>query len=193
MTRCGQLDGLDARPALAAAHWHEQREHHQQAAAAQQAHARLRSIYEAQAAPIPSELIRRTPPTEIVARFETVLRATLPVQVDRILADPAWPALTTALRRAEAGSYSPASVLTAAAEGRELDTADHPAQVLIWRLDNASSRRLAAAKASSTMAVETSVPAFVTAESKFLPLVGVGDDHQPGGRILVRVTCWILH
>ncbi|MFI7364898.1 relaxase/mobilization nuclease domain-containing protein [Streptomyces sp. NPDC050149] len=155
--------------ALAASHWHEQREHHQQAAAAQQAHARLRSTYEAQAAPILSELIRRTPPTETVARYEGVLRATLPAQADRILADPAWPALTTALRRAEAGSYSPASVLTAAAEGRELDTADHPAQVLIWRLDNASNRRLAAAKASSTMAIEPSTLAVVPADTKVPP------------------------
>ncbi|MEV0849266.1 hypothetical protein AB0J21_25915 [Streptomyces sp. NPDC049954] len=66
--------------ALAAAHWHEQREHHQQAAAAQQAHAGLRSTYEAQAAPVLSELIRRTPPTETVARYEGVLRATLPTK-----------------------------------------------------------------------------------------------------------------
>lgn len=155
--------------ALAAAHWHEQRDHPQQAAAGQRAHARLRSTYEAQAAPILSELIRRTPPTETGARYEGVPRATLPAQVDRILACPAWPALTTALRRAEAGSHSPASVLSAAAEGRELDTADHPAQVLIWRLDNASSRRLAAAKASSTMAVEPSMPAVVPADSKVPP------------------------
>lgn len=36
--------------ALAAAHWYEQRDHQQQAAAAQQTHARLRRTYEAQAA-----------------------------------------------------------------------------------------------------------------------------------------------
>ncbi|MFD3608681.1 relaxase/mobilization nuclease domain-containing protein [Streptomyces atroolivaceus] len=155
--------------ALAAAHWHEQRDHQQQAAAAQQTHARLCSTYEAQAAPVLSELIRRAPPAETVTRYEGILRAALPAQVDRILADPAWPALTAALRRAEAGSHSPASVLTAAAEGRELDTAEHPAQVLIWRLDNASSRRLAAARASSTMATGPSTSTVMPADSKTPP------------------------
>ncbi|MBD2833813.1 MULTISPECIES: relaxase/mobilization nuclease domain-containing protein [Streptomyces] len=155
--------------ALAAARWHEQRDHQQQVAAARQTHALLCSTYEAQAAPVLSELIRRAPPADTVTRYEGILRATLPAQVDRILADPAWPALTAGLRRAEAGSHSPASVLTAAAEGRELDTAEHPAQVLIWRLDNASSRRLAAARASSTMATGPNTSTVMPADSKTPP------------------------
>ncbi|MCX4674327.1 relaxase/mobilization nuclease domain-containing protein [Streptomyces sp. NBC_01433] len=158
--------------AVAAARWHEQRGHQQQAAAAHQALTHLRTAYQQQAAPILTELAHRTPPTETVARYEAALRTVLPTHADRILTDPAWPALATVLRRAETDGRRPAELLTEAAEGRELDTAELPAQVLIWRIGNTPDRRKAAATAASTVAARrsaTSATAPLSADAKAHP------------------------
>jgi hypothetical protein len=144
--------------AIAAARWHEQHGHQQQAAAAHQALTHLRSTYQQQAVPVLTDLAHRTPPTETVTRYEATLRNVLPTHADRILTDPAWPALTTVLRRAETSGRRPAELLAEAAEGRELDTAELPAQVLIWRIDNASDRRRTAATATSTVPARRNTP-----------------------------------
>ncbi|MFB7745634.1 relaxase/mobilization nuclease domain-containing protein [Streptomyces sp. NPDC056132] len=86
------------------------------------------------------------------------LRPAYQQQADPILTDPAWPALATVLRRAETDGRRPAELLTEAAKGRELDTAELPAQVLIWRIDNASARRRTAATAASTVPARRSTP-----------------------------------
>ncbi|WP_380169792.1 MobF family relaxase [Jannaschia sp. R86511] len=65
----------------------------------------------------------------------------------RVLADPAWPALAAAVAERHAGDPTgpdPAQLLRAAAAQRETGTADSLAQVLTWRLrDRATERRVA--------------------------------------------------
>ncbi|MET8745479.1 hypothetical protein [Streptomyces sp. NPDC004728] len=56
------------------------------------------------------------------------------IHADRILTDPAWPTLITALAHSEPAGYRPHRLLAQAAAERELDTAKCPAQVLICRI-----------------------------------------------------------
>ncbi|XIE80170.1 mobilization protein [Streptomyces sp. SBR177] len=132
--------------ARAAAHWHTQRGHEQQAAAAEQALRHLRAGYEQAAAPILTELTRRTPRLQTAHRFEVTIRHTIPAQADRILTDPAWPALVTTLAHAESAGHHPRQLLAQAASERELDTAERPTQVLIWRISAQPARPMKAAR-----------------------------------------------
>ena len=84
--------------------------------------------------PVLADLARRAPRAATASRFEQDLRAALPDHADRILADPAWPALTTTLARAETAGHNPRRLLAEVAAQRELDTAEHPAEVLNWRI-----------------------------------------------------------
>lgn len=78
------------------------------------------------------------------------MRQALPDHADQILADPGWPALTTALARAETAGHNARQLLSEAAAERELDTADSPAQVLVWRITAQPNKRLQAARRRST-------------------------------------------
>lgn len=119
---------------MALERWHETRGHQQQAAAAQQSLGHLHSAYQRTAAPVLIELAQRTPSPQATQRFAADVRHAIPDHADRILADPAWPALATTLARAESAGQRPRHVLAGAAQRRELDTADRPAEVLNWRL-----------------------------------------------------------
>lgn len=55
---------------------------------------------------------------------------------ERILADPAWPALASVLGDAEARGHQPHQLLKEAAGQRELATARKPARVLITRIQH---------------------------------------------------------
>ncbi|MFD9278510.1 relaxase/mobilization nuclease domain-containing protein [Streptomyces mirabilis] len=136
--------------ARAAAKWHEQRGHEQQAAAAEQAFRHLQAGYQEAAAPVLADLTRRAPRAATISRFEQDLRAALPDHADRILADPAWPALTTTLARAETAGHNPRRLLAEVAAQRELDTAGQPAEVLNWRITVQPNRRAQAARRRST-------------------------------------------
>ncbi|MEU6848447.1 mobilization protein [Actinacidiphila alni] len=114
--------------------WNEARRHQQQAAAARQSLVHLQAAYRQAADPVLANLTSRTPSPQAAQRYATDLRAAIPDHTTRILADPAWPALATTLAKAESAGHNPRHVLTAIAEQRELDTADHPAEVLNWRL-----------------------------------------------------------
>ncbi|WP_330259671.1 mobilization protein [Streptomyces murinus] len=144
--------------ARAAAHWHTQRGHEQQAAAAEQALLHLQAGYEQAAAPVLAQLTRRAPRPQTADRFEATIRHTVPAQADRILTDPAWPALVTALARAESAGHRPRQLLAQAAAERELDTAEHPAQVLIWRIATQPSDRARATPRRAPVGVPTPVP-----------------------------------
>ncbi|EKX67525.1 mobilization protein [Streptomyces ipomoeae] len=144
--------------ARAAAKWHEQRGHEQQAAAAEQAFRHLQVGYQEAAAPVLSDLAHRAPRATIARRFEQDLRAALPDHADRILADPAWPALTTTLARAETAGHNPRQLLAEVAARRELDTADRPAEVLNWRITAAPNRRAQAARTRSNTLGSSSAP-----------------------------------
>ncbi|MEW1658382.1 mobilization protein [Streptomyces sp. NPDC093707] len=136
--------------ARAAAKWHAQRGHEQQAAAAEQAVHHLQDCYRQAAEPVLADLTRRAPRPDTARRFEADVRAAVPDHADRILADPAWPALTTTLARAETAGHRPRHLLAEVAAHRELDTAERPAEVLNWRITAQPNRRAQAARASST-------------------------------------------
>ncbi|MFH9737217.1 relaxase/mobilization nuclease domain-containing protein [Streptomyces roseolus] len=119
--------------ARAAAKWHEQRGHEQQAAP-----------------PVLADLARRAPQAATARRFEQDVRAALPDHADRILADPTWTALTTTLAQAETAGHNPRRLLAEVGTQRELDSAEHPAEVLNWRITAQPNRRTQAAHSRST-------------------------------------------
>ncbi|KUO19855.1 relaxase/mobilization nuclease domain-containing protein [Streptomyces dysideae] len=119
---------------IALDHWHQQRGHEQQAAATRQSLTHLHAAYQRTAQPVLAHLAERTPGPDETRRLAAAVQAVVPEHAQRILTDPAWPALATALAQAESAGTPPRPALTAAAGQRELDSADHPAQVLIWRL-----------------------------------------------------------
>ncbi|MEU6378599.1 mobilization protein [Streptomyces sp. NPDC046909] len=147
--------------ARAAAKWHEQRGHEQQAAAAEQAFRHLQLGYQAGAAPVLADLTRRAPRSATISRFEQDLRTALPGQADRILTDPAWPALTTTLARAETAGHNPRRLLAEVAALRELDTAERPAEILNWRITLQPNRRAQAARKRSSTPGASSRPMAV--------------------------------
>ncbi|MET8616495.1 MULTISPECIES: relaxase/mobilization nuclease domain-containing protein [Streptomyces] len=132
--------------ARAAAKWHERRGHEQQAAAAEEAFRHLQAAYQQAAAPVLADLARRAPRATTTSRFEQDLRTVIPDHGDRVLADPAWPALTTTLARAESAGHNTRHLLAEVAAQRELDSAEHPAEVLNWRITVLPNRRAQAAR-----------------------------------------------
>lgn len=136
--------------ARAAAKWHQQRGHEQQAAAAEQTLRHLQAGYQQAAEPTLADLARRAPSTTTTRRFEQQLRVALPDHAERVLADPTWPALTTTLARAESAGHDPRRLLAEVGALRELDTAERPAEVLNWRITAQPNKRAQAARAQST-------------------------------------------
>ncbi|MBF6046022.1 mobilization protein [Streptomyces sp. NRRL B-1677] len=139
------------RLARAGAQWHQQHGHEQQAAAAEEAFRHLQAGYQQAAAPVLADLARRAPHSTTASCFEQDLRAALPGHADRVLADPSWSALTTTLARAETAGHSPQRLLAEVGTQRELDSAEHPAEVLIWRITAQPSRRAQAARRRSAV------------------------------------------
>nr|WP_063770126.1 hypothetical protein [Streptacidiphilus melanogenes] len=136
---------------IALGEWHAQRGHEQQAAAAHQALVRLRAAQQQSAQPALAQLTNRAPSPEETNRLAAAVQATVPEQAQRILADSAWPALATMLAQAESAGTPPRRALADLTGQRELDTADHPAEVLLWRLRNHTADRIAErARAATT-------------------------------------------
>ncbi|MEU0687747.1 relaxase/mobilization nuclease domain-containing protein [Streptomyces uncialis] len=158
--------------ARAASAWHRQRGHEQQAAAAMEALHLLRAGYRQASDPVLADLARRAPRAATISRFEHDLRAALPDHAGRILADSAWVALTTALARAESAGHDVRELLSEAAAERELDTADSPAQVLIWRIVPQPNKRTEAARRRSAMTPKTALPRPTAAHEH-------SDPHRP--------------
>ncbi|WP_406439012.1 mobilization protein [Streptomyces sp. NBC_01613] len=132
---------------IAAAHWHEKKEHAQQAAAAQQAAEHLRAAYQA-AAPIYLGVMHqrgRRLSQPLQRKQAAYLRQAVPELAEQILTEPGWYALAATLADVESAGHDPASLLAMAAERRELDTADSISDVLVWRL-----RRMANLPADAT-------------------------------------------
>ncbi len=136
---------------IALGDWHQQRGHQQQAAAARQSLTHLQAAYQHTARPVLSSLAKRTPGPDETRRLTAVVQAVVPEHAKRILTDPAWPALATALAQAESAGTPPRHALATAAGQRELDSADHPAEVLVWRLrNNTADQADARARAATT-------------------------------------------
>ncbi|WP_199845259.1 hypothetical protein [Streptomyces sp. MMG1522] len=112
------------------------------------------------------------PPTDKVARLAQHIRTVVPDHGETVLADPAWPALATALSEAETAGHDPRQLLQAATHQRTLDDAVSPAEVLTWRIRRLAHRpppsdRALAAQARSTraarpMAVHQNEPVAAT-------------------------------
>ncbi|MFI8883559.1 relaxase/mobilization nuclease domain-containing protein [Streptomyces sp. NPDC053813] len=145
--------------ARAAVNWHAQHGHQQQAAAAEEALRHLQAGYQQASEPVLADLSRRAPRQQTIDRFEATLRQALPDHANQILADPVWPALTTMLARAETAGHNARQLLSEAPAERELDTADSPAQVLVWRITAQPNKRLQAARRRSTVSATSFVSA----------------------------------
>ncbi|MEU3046336.1 mobilization protein [Streptomyces sp. NPDC006984] len=143
----------------AAAHWHAQRGHEQQAAAAEEALRHLQTGYQQAAPPVLADLARRAPRAGTARRYERDVRAAHPDHADRILADPTWTALTTTLAHAETAGHNPRRLLAEVGAQRELDSAEYPAEVLNWRITAQPNRRTQAARSRSTTSGTPSKPA----------------------------------
>ncbi|MFD9822668.1 relaxase/mobilization nuclease domain-containing protein [Streptomyces violascens] len=121
---------------MAAAHWHAQRHHAQQAEAARRAAGHLRAAYQ-QAAGEPLTVLRergRRIAPSLRRHHATTVRAALPELADTVLAEPGWDALAATLADAERAGHNPQALLAEAAARQELDTADSISEVLLWRL-----------------------------------------------------------
>ncbi|MFI2234858.1 relaxase/mobilization nuclease domain-containing protein [Streptomyces chrestomyceticus] len=143
--------------ARAAAQWHEQRGHEQQVAAAEEAFRHLQEGYRQAAEPALADLAQRVPRPQTAQRFEATVRQALPDHSDRIITDPAWPALATTLAMAESAGYNARRLLAEVAACRELDTAERPAEVLNWRITVQPNKRAQAAQKRSAFRGTSSV------------------------------------
>ncbi|MFQ6147068.1 hypothetical protein ACLMNJ_29065 [Streptomyces seoulensis] len=130
--------------------WHQQRGHEQQADAAQLSLTHLQNAYQHAGRPVLTRLTERTPGRDKTQRLASAVHAAVPDHAGHILADPAWPALATTLAQAESAGIPPHRMLKAAAGQRELDSADRPAEVLIWRLRNATTDHMNARTRAAT-------------------------------------------
>ncbi|NJP53568.1 mobilization protein [Streptomyces sp. SBST2-5] len=163
--------------ARAAAKWHEQRGHAQQAAAAEEAFRHLQAGYQQAAKPALADLARRAPRATTASRYEQDLRAALPGHADRVLADPAWTALTTTLARAETAGHNTRRLLATVGAQRELDSAERPAEVLNWRITAQPNRRAQAARRRSTVSGASPMPP--RPHPPAAPVAMRPEDHRP--------------
>ncbi|MGW2565360.1 relaxase/mobilization nuclease domain-containing protein [Streptomyces sp. NPDC001537] len=150
---------------IVAERWHEAKSHAHQADAARQAVQHLQMAADLTLAPTLVELTARPPREQARRVLANDVRAAAPDHAERILTDPAWPALATVLADAEARGHQPHQLLKEAVAQRELTTARQPARVLIARIQhtgrNPVANRLAeAARLKSTRA--GSIPAQQT-------------------------------
>ncbi|WP_217181762.1 relaxase/mobilization nuclease domain-containing protein [Streptomyces sp. AC495_CC817] len=154
---------------IVAARWHQAKHHAHQADAARQAVQHLQIAADRALAPTLADLTSRPPRDQARCVLANDVRAAVPDHAERILTDPAWPALATVLADAEARGYQPHQLLKEAAAQRELTTARQPARVLITRIQHAGRnpahlRRAEAARLQSTMA--GSIPTQQTGNSR---------------------------
>ncbi|MFF3918304.1 relaxase/mobilization nuclease domain-containing protein [Streptomyces sp. NPDC001852] len=145
---------------IVAERWHEAKNHAHQADAARQTIQHLQTTADRAFAATLAELAARPPRDQARRVFANDLRTAVPDHAERILADPAWPALATVLADAEARGHQPHQLLKEAAAQRELTTACQPARVLITRIQHtgrnpAPNRRAEAARRRSAIAAST--------------------------------------
>ncbi|MFY0511743.1 mobilization protein [Streptomyces anulatus] len=138
-----------------ASHWHRTHQHAQQEAAAEQTLIHLRNANEHVAAPVLKDLAHRTPGPETQRRYARHLQQAVPELVDRILQDPAWDALATALADAETAGHNPATLLGQALGQRTLDDARNLTRTLTWRIHHLGQRHTGSPRAQAPTARST--------------------------------------
>jgi hypothetical protein len=121
---------------LAAARWHNARQHAQQADAARRTAEQLRAAYRATTTASLTVLCTHGEqlPGPAQRRYADMISRILPDLTDRIQAEPGSPALMAVLAQAEQAGHDAPALLVKAATFRELGTADSISDVLIWRL-----------------------------------------------------------
>ncbi|MBD0692652.1 hypothetical protein BG452_11035 [Streptomyces sp. CBMA123] len=149
---------------IAAAEWHAQRGHQQQAEAAWQTSTHLNTAYQQAASQPLADLAHRTPDTRTLSRYQHTVRTVLPDHAKSITTDPAWPALATVLADAEQAGHDMGDTLAQAAQPHDLAGANSPAQHLLWSVrarsrKNATGERTTAARTKTTAARATAMPA----------------------------------
>ncbi|MGN9755436.1 relaxase/mobilization nuclease domain-containing protein [Streptomyces sp. SD31] len=142
---------------IVAGRWHEAKSHAHQADAARQAVQHLQTAADHALAPTLAELTARPPREQARRVLANDVRAVIPDHAERILTDPAWPALATVLADAEVRGHQAHQLLREAAAQRELTTARQPTRVLIARIQHAGrnpalNRHAEAARRRSTIA-----------------------------------------
>ncbi|MER7968715.1 mobilization protein, partial [Streptomyces sp. NPDC096080] len=142
---------------IATTRWHQARHHDQQVAAAQQTLIHLQATYEHAAAQPLAALAQRKPPTHIVEHHAQHIRTVLPDHAERILDDPAWPALAAALTQAETAGHDPRQLLQIAARQRALDDARSTARTLTWRIQRLGERHIPGPRAQAPNAQHAAV------------------------------------
>lgn len=142
---------------IATTRWHQTRHHDQQVAAAQQTLIHLQAAYEHAAAQPLAALAQRKPPTHIVEHHAQHIRTVLPDHAERILDDPAWPALAAALTQAETAGHDPRQLLQIAARQRALDDARSTARTLTWRIQRLGERHIPGPRAQAPNAQHAAV------------------------------------
>ncbi|WP_282696130.1 relaxase/mobilization nuclease domain-containing protein [Streptomyces sp. CC208A] len=138
-----------------AKHWHRKHQHAQQEAAARQTLVHLQTAYTQVAVPVLHDLARRTPGMQTKQRYARHLQQAVPEHADRILQDPAWDALATALANAETAGHNPTTLLDQALGQRTLDDARNPARTLTWRIHRLGQRHAPGPRAQAAMARST--------------------------------------
>ncbi|MBK6016812.1 relaxase/mobilization nuclease domain-containing protein [Streptomyces sp. MBT53] len=146
--------------AIAAAHWHAQRQHVQQAEAAYRAAEHLRAAYR-QAAVEPFTVLRergRRIAPSLRRHHAGTVRAALPELAETVLAEPGWDALAATLTDATQAGHNTQTLLAEAAASRELDTADSISDILVWRLRRTTDLPDYAPAAAATAKPQTTTP-----------------------------------
>ncbi|SED42717.1 relaxase/mobilization nuclease domain-containing protein [Streptomyces sp. 2314.4] len=167
---------------ILASRWHEAKNHAHQADAARRTLQHLQNAADHALAPTLTELQHRQPNEHTRRTLASDVRSAVPDHAQRILNDPAWPALATALADAEAGGHKPHQLLKEAAAQRELDTARQPARVLITRIQHTGrnpipNRRAEAARSRTTMATDTT-PRHIQAPQPVAATTPTGQQHR---------------
>ncbi|MDT3395798.1 mobilization protein [Streptomyces sp. B1866] len=112
---------------IAITRWHRARHHQQQEEAARQALAHLQVAYRRTAAAPIAAIAAQAPDPRIASRWETRIRTLLPEAADRVITDPAWPALAATLHLAHLTGSKPESLITSEGAREALAGTEHPA------------------------------------------------------------------
>ncbi|MEU9503897.1 mobilization protein [Streptomyces sp. NPDC048196] len=140
---------------IAAARWHQARQHDQQVAAAHQTLAHLQAAYQQAAAGPLAALAQRTPPVRIMERQAQRVLVIVPDYAQQVLDDPAWPPLAAVLADAETAGHDPEQLLQHAARQRTLDDACSTARTLTWRVQRLAARQAPSDRARAAQARTT--------------------------------------
>ncbi|MFJ4697368.1 relaxase/mobilization nuclease domain-containing protein [Streptomyces sp. NPDC088768] len=138
-----------------ALHWHRTHQHAQQEAATKQALPHMQSASVRATDTALNHLAERTPPPQTRQRLAQHVAHAAPEHADRILHDPAWDALATALAEAEVTGHSATALLDQALGQRSLENTRSPARVLTWRVHRLGARTAPSPRAQAAMARST--------------------------------------